>query len=331
MRSVVIEGLAEWFETSQNPAKEWLKKIQQAQKARNDAQMAEELARTGQKKGGDLIDVSLSKKYAACNVNDPSRAELFLVEGESAGGSAKQARRSEFQAILALKGKPLNVANATLEKILANEEIRTIIGVIGTGTRHAFDLERRKFAKVILLADADVDGSHIVCLLLTLFHQEMPGLIEAGHVYIGCPPLYSVKYKGKVVWLADDEAQRAFLREHPEAGNLEFKRYKGLGEMNPGELRETTMDPAKRLLKRVTLEDAVLAGRVVNEPDGAGERRGKARPPDQAGQAPGAHGRPGRLGGITWQSRSDYPTRISGRSPSKSFSPAPTPSTWRRR
>ena len=265
VRSVVIEGLVEWFETNQSQAKEWLKKIHLAQKARNEAQMAEELARTGQKKGGELIDVSLSKKFAACNGNDPSRNELFIVEGESAGGSAKQARRSEFQAILALKGKPLNVANATLQRILDNEEIRTIISVVGTGTRHVFDIERLKFHKIILLSDADVDGSHIVCLLLTFFHQEMPGLIENGHVYLGCPPLYSVKYKGKMIWLTDDEARKQFLKQHPDATNLEFKRYKGLGEMNASELRETTMDQAKRVLRRVTMEDSAMASKLVND------------------------------------------------------------------
>ncbi|MGE5617653.1 MAG: toprim domain-containing protein [Sphingomonadaceae bacterium] len=265
VRSVVSEGLAEWFETNQSQAREWLKKIHLAQKARNEAQMAEELARTGQKRGSELVDVVLSKKFAACNGNDPERNELFLVEGESAGGSAKQARKSEFQAILALKGKPLNVANASLQRILDNEEIRTIISVIGTGTRHLFDIEKLKFHKIIILSDADVDGSHIVCLLLTLFHQEMPGLIEAGHVYLGCPPLYSVKYKGKTIWLTDDEARKKFLREHPDAAGLEFKRYKGLGEMNASELRETTMDPAKRVLKRVTMEDSALASKWVSD------------------------------------------------------------------
>lgn len=265
VRSVVFEGLSEWFETNAGPAKEWLKKIQLAQKARNDAQMAEELARTGQRKNGELIDVSLSKKFAACNGNDPAKNELFVVEGESAGGSAKQARRSEFQAILALKGKPLNVANASLQRILENEEIRTIISVVGTGTRHLFDLEKLRFHKVILLSDADVDGSHIVCLLLTLFHQEMPGLIEAGNVYLGCPPLYSAKYKGKTVWLIDDEARKKFTRQHSDATGLEFKRYKGLGEMNASELRETTMDPSKRVLKRVTMEDTSLAARLVSD------------------------------------------------------------------
>ena len=265
VRSVVVRGADRVVRDEPGPAKEWFKKIHLAQKARNEAQMAEELARTGQKKNGELIDVSLSRKFAACNGNDPARNELFLVEGESAGGSAKQARRSEFQAILALKGKPLNVANASLQRILDNEEIRTIISVIGTGTRHMFDIERLKFHKIIILSDADVDGSHIICLLLTLFHQEMPGLIENGNVYLGCPPLYSVKYKGKTVWLIDDEARKKFLRQHPDAAGLEFKRYKGLGEMNASELRETTMDPSKRVLRRVTLEDTLLAAKLVND------------------------------------------------------------------
>lgn len=264
VRSVVSEGLAEWFETNQSHGRDWLKKIHLAQKARNEAQMAEELARTGQKRNGELVDVTLSKKFAACHGSEPARNELFVVEGESAGGSAKQARRSEFQAILALKGKPLNVANASLQRILDNEEIRTIISVVGTGTRHLFDIEKLRFHKIILLADADVDGSHIVCLLLTLFHQEMPGLIEGGHVYLGCPPLYSVRYRGKLVWLQDDDARKKFLRQHPDPG-LEFKRYKGLGEMNASELRETTMDPARRVLRRVTMEDSALASRLVND------------------------------------------------------------------
>jgi DNA gyrase subunit B len=164
-----------------------------------------------------------------------------------------------------LRGKPLNVAKADLEKMVANEEIRTIINVLGTGTRAAFDYERLKFHKIIFMADADVDGLHIQCLLLTLFYQEFPELIEKGHVYIACPPLYSVKYKGKVIWLLDDAAKDQFLRQRPDAGNLEFKRFKGLGEMNPKELRETTLEPSSRTLKRVTLEDTILARKLIEQ------------------------------------------------------------------
>jgi DNA gyrase subunit B len=225
----------------------------------------EELSRAGNKKNGELIDTTLSRKFLRCNTNDNARAELFIVEGDSAGGSAGQGRFSEFQAILKLKGKPLNVAKADLKSIVENEEIRTIINVLGTGTRDTFDISRLKFGRVIIATDADVDGLHIQCLLLTLFHQEFSSLIEHGYVYIACPPLYSVKYKGKITWLLDDESRLQFLRTHPDAQGLEFKRFKGLGEMNPKELRDTTFDPARRMLKRVTMEDGVLAAKLVAE------------------------------------------------------------------
>jgi DNA gyrase subunit B len=265
VRSVVDEGLKDWFEKNPTAGKEWLKKIQQMQKARNEAQLVEELARSGERKNGELIDTSLSRKFLKCNTSDPARAELFIVEGDSAGGSAGQGRFSEYQAVLKLKGKPLNVAKADLERMVRNEEIRTIINVLGTGTRDAFDITKLRFRRIIIATDADVDGLHIQCLLLTLFHQEFGELIERGHVYIACPPLYSVKYKGRVIWLLDDEARQQFLQSHPDAQGLEFKRYKGLGEMNPKELRDTTFDPAHRTLKRVTLDDAVLAARLVAE------------------------------------------------------------------
>lgn len=265
VRSIVHEGLSEWFESQAVLAKEWLKKIQTMQKARNDAQLAEELARTGKNKNGELIDTTVSKKFLKCNTTDPARSELLIVEGDSAGGTASQGRYSDYQAILKLRGKPLNVAKADLEKMVANEEIRTIINVVGTGTRAVFDYNKLKFGKIILMADADVDGLHIQCLLLTLFHQEFPELIEKGHIYIACPPLYSVKYKGKVTWLLDDRSRDSFLRQHPDARGLDFKRFKGLGEMNPKELRETTLDPNSRVLKRVTIEDSVLAGKLISQ------------------------------------------------------------------
>lgn len=265
VRSVVDEGLKDWFESNTAAGKEWLKKILQMQKARNEAQLVEELGRAGNKKNGELIDTTLSKKFLRCNTAAPSRAELFIVEGDSAGGSAGQGRFSDFQAVLKLKGKPLNVAKADLERIVENEEIRTIINVLGTGTRATFDISRLKFNRIIIATDADVDGLHIQCLLLTLFHQEFSDLIEKGHVYIACPPLYSVKYKGKTLWLLDDDARLQFLKTHPDAQNVEFKRFKGLGEMNPKELRDTTFDPARRTLKRVTMEDGVLAAKLVAE------------------------------------------------------------------
>ena len=265
VRSVVDEGLKEWFERNTSAGKDWLKKILQMQKARNEAQLVEELARAGNKKNGELIDTTLSKKFLRCNNTDPARSELFIVEGDSAGGSAGQGRFSDFQAVLKLKGKPLNVARADLKRIVENEEIRTIINVLGTGTRDSFDIARLKFHRVIIATDADVDGLHIQCLLLTLFHQEFSDLIERGHVFIACPPLFSVKYKGKIMWLLDDEARNQFMKTHADAQGLEFKRFKGLGEMNPKELRDTMFDPARRTLKRVTMEDGVLAARLVAE------------------------------------------------------------------
>jgi len=265
VRSVVDEGLKEWFERNTSAGKEWLKKILQMQKARNEAQLVEELARAGNKKNGELIDTTLSKKFLRCNSTDPVRSELFIVEGDSAGGSAGQGRFSDFQAVLKLKGKPLNVARADLKRIVENEEIRTIINVLGTGTRDSFDINRLKFHRIIIATDADVDGLHIQCLLLTLFHQEFSDLIERGHVFIACPPLYSVKYKGKVTWLLDDEARYQFIKTHADAQGLEFKRFKGLGEMNPKELRDTMFDPSRRTLRRVTMEDGVLAARLVAE------------------------------------------------------------------
>ena len=265
VRSVVDEGLKEWFDRNTSAGKDWLKKILQMQRARNEAQLVEELARAGTKKNGELIDTTLSKKFLRCNSSDPERSELFIVEGDSAGGSAGQGRFSEFQAVLKLKGKPLNVARADLKRIVENEEIRTIINVLGTGTRDSFDIGRLKFHRVIIATDADVDGLHIQCLLLTLFHQEFSDLIERGHVFIACPPLYSVKYKGKVNWLLDDEARIQFIKTRADAADLEFKRFKGLGEMNPKELRDTMFDPARRTLKRVTMEDGVLAARLVAE------------------------------------------------------------------
>src|SRR2546421_11093263 len=265
VRSIVDEGLKEWFERNTGAGKDWLKKILQMQKARNEAQLVEELARAGNKKNGELIDTSLSKKFLRCNSSDPARSELFIVEGDSAGGSAGQGRFSDFQAVLKLKGKPLNVAKADLKRIVENEEIRTIINVLGTGTRDSFDISRLKFHRVIIATDADVDGLHIQCLLLTLFYQEFSDLIERGHVFIACPPLYSVKYKGKVTWLLDDEARIQFLNARPDAQDVEFKRFKGLGEMNAKELRETMFDPPRRTLKRVTMEDGVLAAKLVGE------------------------------------------------------------------
>ena len=263
-RSIVDEGLKEWIDASPDRAREWARRIQVMQKARNEAVLAEELARTGMRRNGELVDTSVSKKFLRCNTNDPERAELFIVEGDSAGGSASQGRFSDFQAVLKLKGRPLNVAKADLKRIVANEEIRTIINVLGCGTRQAFDISRLNFHRIVILTDADVDGLHIQCLLMTLFFREFPGLIDRGHVFIGCPPLYSVQYRGQTRWLLDDEERRRFLRNNRKAEGLEFRRYKGLGEMTAKQLRATTLDPERRMLKRVTMDDAAVAAKLVH-------------------------------------------------------------------
>jgi DNA gyrase subunit B len=261
VRSVVSEGLKEWFEARPAQARDWLKKIQDDQRLANRLAAEEQLARTGQKRA-ETVDLDTSK-FARASSNDPERAELFIVEGESAGGSAKQGRDASYQAILALRGKPINVINARPERLQLNKEYALLASVIGTGVRGAFNLDKCRYDKLIIMTDADVDGGHIRALLLALFYQEMPGLIEAGKVYVAMPPLYSVHWKGKTIWLLDDDALRKFYGRNGEAKNAPIKRYKGLGEMKAAELRETTMHPASRVLKQVTLEDSAIAAQVV--------------------------------------------------------------------
>ena len=198
-----------------------------------------------------------------CSSRDPRESELFIVEGNSAGGSAKDARDPRRQAILPIRGKILNVEKARADKILRNIEIQALVAAIGAGIDPEFDLDKIRYHKVILLADADVDGSHIRTLLLTFFFRQMKSLVEAGHVYVAQPPLFSTLVGKEKEYLKDEAAKDAFLVAHPDHKH-EFQRLKGLGEMDFDELRDTMMDPARRSLLQITVEQAALADEVCS-------------------------------------------------------------------
>lgn len=260
VESLVNEKFSAFLEENPRIAGIIINKVMAAAKSREAARKARELTRRK-----SLIDSEfLPGKLADCSSQDPNESEIFVVEGDSAGGSAKQGRDRRFQAILPLRGKILNVEKSGLNKILSNEEIRTLISAIGCGIgEDEFDISKLRYKKVVIMTDADVDGAHIRTLLLTFFFRFMKELIDAGVIYIAQPPLYRVRYDKKEEYLYSDEELQKFLKKHNE-DKYDIQRYKGLGEMNPEQLWMTTMDPEKRIIKRVTMEDAAEADRLFS-------------------------------------------------------------------
>jgi len=265
VQKVCNEWLADWFERNPTEGRLIITKATQAARARKAAQQARKLARKNA-----LDTMGLPGKLADCRSTDPSKSELYIVEGDSAGGSAKSGRDSLYQAILPIRGKIINVEKARIDRVLKNSEVQSLITALGTGIHDDFDLAKLRYHKIVLMADADVDGQHITTLLLTLLFRFMRPLIEHGHVFLSQPPLYKIKWsKGDPDFAYSDRERDGLIAQGEAAGRRRaagdsIQRYKGLGEMNATELWETTMDPATRVLLRVTLDDAATADELFS-------------------------------------------------------------------
>jgi len=261
VQSAVTQALAEYLEEHPKPARAIVTKSAQAAKARAAARKARELTR----RKGLLESSTLPGKLADCSIRDASLTEIYLVEGDSAGGSAKQARDRSFQAILPLRGKILNVERAGLNRALASIEIQAMITAMGTNIGEEFDISSARYHKAIIMTDADVDGAHIRCLILTFFYRYMREIIDEGYVYIAQPPLYKLSVGKKHEYCYNDRQLQIAIAKLPENAKYGIQRYKGLGEMNPEQLWETTMDPARRTLMQVTMEDALAAEKAFSD------------------------------------------------------------------
>ena len=260
VESAVHEHLGTYFEENPGTAEAIVDKAVEAAMARKAAQKAEELTR----RKSALESSALPGKLADCQTRDPGEAELFIAEGDSAGGSAKQARNPEFQAVLPIRGKVLNVEKHRLDRVLENDQLRNIITAIGAGIGDEFDIDEVRYEKIILATDADVDGAHIRTLLLTFFYRYMRPLLENGYVYATQPPLYRIRYRGETYDVMTDEERDRVVTEQCNGNPTQVQRFKGLGEMNPQQLWDTTMDPQNRILKRITVEDAAAADKMFS-------------------------------------------------------------------